>query len=138
MKIIQTSETTFEMQNENGCTAWAGFAVETMGSSGVYLIRTDCPVSREQAERIFRADPRVAAVITTRTEAISRSMRERAKNAEALVASVCAAGLLVCLACAAVVCAFRKEPTPAYSVCEQCGEIIGSDDHGQCKGVWHE
>jgi hypothetical protein len=43
--------------------ALAGFATETMGRPGVYFVRKDAGITREQAVEKFHADERVKAVI---------------------------------------------------------------------------
>ena len=63
MRVEQTSPTTFELQSDNGCQALAAFAAQTMGRPGVYFIRKDAPVTREQAQELFHADPRVQEAI---------------------------------------------------------------------------
>jgi len=63
MRVEQTSATTFELQTDNGCMALAGFATETMGRPGVYFVRKDAGITREQAVEKFHADARVKAVI---------------------------------------------------------------------------
>ena len=63
MRVEQTSPTTFELQSDSGCHAIAGFASETMGRPGVYFVRKDAGITREQAMELFHADERVRAVI---------------------------------------------------------------------------
>jgi hypothetical protein len=46
----------------------------------------------------------------------------------AAVIGLVALGCLVVKSCA-------PEHLPAYSLCEQCGEIIGAADHGRCQGT---
>ena len=63
MRVEQTSATTFELQSDNGCMALAGFATETMGRPGVYFVRKDAGITREQAVEAFHADARVKKLI---------------------------------------------------------------------------
>lgn len=132
MTIVQTSDTTFELQSDNGCTAYAGWSSETMGSDGVYFIRADFPMRKDQVLDLFRRDPRVLASIQRRKDRSQQMMREHEKNAAALVASFCGASLIILLLWMAVAFALRKDPTPPYSVCEMCGELIQSNNHGCC------
>ena len=62
MRVEQTSPTTFELTTDNGCIALAGFALETMGAYGVYFWRGE-QISREEADKAFRADQRVKDAI---------------------------------------------------------------------------
>lgn len=62
MRVEQTSPTTFELTTDNGCIALAGFATETMGAYGVYFWRGE-QISREDADKAFRSDPRVQCAI---------------------------------------------------------------------------
>ena len=62
MRVEQTSPTTFELTTDNGCIALAGFAIETMGAHGVYFWRGE-QITREDADKAFRADPRVKDAI---------------------------------------------------------------------------
>ena len=64
MRVEQTSPTTFELQTDNGCVTLAGYATETMGAPGVYVIRPDSGLTRDEAAAFFLADPRVQAAIT--------------------------------------------------------------------------
>ena len=63
MRVEQISQTTFELQSDNGCHALAAFATNTMGRPGVYFVRKDAGITREQAVETFHADARVKAVI---------------------------------------------------------------------------
>ena len=63
MRVEQTSATTFELTTDNGCIALAGFATNNMGRPGVYFVRKDAGITREQAVEQFHADARVKAVI---------------------------------------------------------------------------
>ncbi len=62
MRVEQTSPTTFELTTDNGCIALAGFSTETMGSYGVYFWRGE-QITKMNAEKAFRADPRVEEAI---------------------------------------------------------------------------
>lgn len=62
MRVEQTSPTTFELTTDNGCIALAGFATEPMGSPGVYWWRGE-QITKMNAEKAFRADPRVEEAI---------------------------------------------------------------------------
>lgn len=56
MRVEKTSDTTFELQSDNGCHAIAGMAINTMGRPGVYWWRN---ISKDEAEEAFLADLRV-------------------------------------------------------------------------------
>lgn len=45
--------------------------------------------------------------------------------ASAAVIGLVALGSLIIKSCS-------HDPVPAYSICEQCGQVIGSEDHGRC------
>jgi len=62
MRVEQTSPTTFELQSDSGCHALAGFATNTMSACGVYFWRGE-QISREEADKAFRVDPRVKEAI---------------------------------------------------------------------------
>jgi len=62
MRVDQTSPTTFELTTDNGCIALAGYATEPMGAPGVYFWRGE-QITREDADKAFRADQRVKDAI---------------------------------------------------------------------------
>lgn len=132
MTIVQTSDTTFELQSDNGCTAYAGWSSETMGSDGVYFIRADFPMRKDQVLDLFRRDPRVQASIQSRRDRTLQMMRERERNVAAVVSLVCAVGLGVIVLGALICAAFQPDPIAPYSLCESCGELIQSNNHGCC------
>ena len=39
---------------------------------------------------------------------------------------LCAVACLILRSCA-------SDPVPAYSICEQCGQVITAEDHGRCQ-----
>lgn len=135
MTIVQTSDTTFELQSDNGCTAYAGWSSETMGSDGVYFIRADFPMRKDQVLDLFRRDPRVQASIQSRRERTRQMMRERERNVAAVVSLVCAVAMAVVSLGSliyAVSAGFKSAPIAPYSLCESCGELIQSNNHGCC------
>jgi hypothetical protein len=71
MKVFKTSDTTFELKSDNGCRAIAGFALVTMGRMGVYFLRPDSGMTKEQAYSLFAADAGVREVVALLPQGIT-------------------------------------------------------------------
>jgi hypothetical protein len=74
----------------------------------------------------------IAEVIFKAGRQPSFEFRDREKQHSAMITLVC--GLVIVLAVAFAFCCRGCSPDPvgAYSMCEQCGEVIGGSDHGRC------
>ena len=74
---------------------------------------------------------RIIASANTRT---SYYYREREREHAAMTMLVCA----IIIGLAALSCLIIKgcehDPVEAYSLCEQCGDVITGADHGRCMG----
>jgi len=73
--------------------------------------------------------------IIIRAKKPSDKYRDEQRMFALTVCMVCTLGIgLTALACLAIRgCA--SDPVAAYSLCEQCGEIIGATDHGACQSA---
>ena len=77
----------------------------------------------------------IAEVIFKAGRQPSFEFRDREKQQSAMITLVC--GLVIVLAVAFAFCCrgCSADPVGAYSMCEQCGEVIGVTDHGRCQGT---
>ena len=57
--------------------------------------------------------------------------QQRATSALVTLAAFAIIGLVSICACIFKGCS--PDPVPAYSMCEQCGQVITDADHGQCR-----
>jgi len=75
------------------------------------------------------------AEIITRAQSPSYEFRDSEKQNSAMITLVC--GIVIVLAVAFAFCCrgCSADPVPAYSMCEQCGQVIGDADHGRCQGT---
>ena len=73
--------------------------------------------------------------IIIRANRPSYEFRDKEKQASAMVTLLC--GIVLALAVAFAFCCKSCAPDPvaAYSMCEQCGEVITGSDHGRCHGT---
>lgn len=73
--------------------------------------------------------------IIIRAKKPSDKYRDEQRMFALTVCMVCTLGIgLTALACL-VIRGCSPDPVPAYSMCEQCGELIGATDHGRCQGT---
>jgi len=62
-----------------------------------------------------------------------QAMRERERMASAMICALCTGVWIVVFICCLIVRGCAPEPVAAYSICEQCGEVITDEDHGRCQ-----
>jgi len=61
-----------------------------------------------------------------------QAMRERERMAAAMICAICTGAGICIFICCLIAKGCTPEPVAAYSLCEQCGEVITDADHGQC------
>lgn len=75
------------------------------------------------------------AEIIHRAERPGYEFREREKQHSAMITILCFLSIGLAVALAFLCRSCSPEHVPAYSICEQCGEIIGAADHGRCQAT---
>lgn len=73
------------------------------------------------------------AEIIQRAERPGYEFREREKQHSAIITALCFLSIGLAVALAFLCRSCSPDPVPAYSMCEQCGELIGATDHGRCQ-----
>jgi hypothetical protein len=75
----------------------------------------------------------IANQIVSRGSRVSYEHRDQEKQNSAIITLLCGMvigltvlGCVLCKSCA-------PDPVAAYSLCEQCGEVITGYDHGRCQ-----
>jgi len=61
-----------------------------------------------------------------------QAMRERERMASAMICAICTGVGIGIFICCLIARGCAPKPVAAYSMCEQCGQIITDADHGAC------